>query len=419
MKKITTFHKAAFGITAFLLVGAVVGSTTFAQQKTPITIWWPQGDNERKALEQAIEDYKKVAPDVEIKPIWQAGSDDLQKLLVSYAGGDAPDLARMDSVYVPSLGTQGVFADLTKYGAGSLKANYFTPVWNANVLNNAVYGLPFDCSTLMLMYNPKLLAETKTRVPRTYDELIAAAKANTRDTNGDGKIDVWGYTVPNSALLSGWVQYQYVNWIWRLGGDVLSADGKKAVFNSPAAVKALEMLVAPSKSLKVAPDNAYYEQQFYSGSVAFMDMGPWALNGRQDKGFSYTPLPRLDPKIPTTTSLGSYSIGLFSTSKQPDAAYKFLRFFSSTPKYQVDFAQRTFLLSSLRAAYNDPRMKKAPWSTFQQTLPSARARPSTAVWPQIADFMAQAITNAFLGKDAQASLDEAVAKTNDVLAKQK
>ena len=413
MKKIQFTTKTVLSLTAMLIAGAILGSASVAQQKAVVTIWWPQGDNERKSLEQAVADYQKVEPNVEIKPVFQASSDDLQKLQVAYAGGSAPDIARIDSVYVPNLGNQGLFLDLNKYGAAALKSKFFTSVWNTNVLGDKTYGLPFDCSTLMLMYNKKLLTETKTKPPKTYEELIAAAKANTRET-ANGKI--WGYTVPNSPQVSGWVQYQFSNYIWRSGGDILSPDGKTAIYNSPAAVKALEKLIAPAREYKVAPENAFYQEQFVAGTVAFMDMGPWLINGLQDKGFDYVPLPTLEAGVPTTTSLGAYTLGVFSTSKQPEAAFKFAKFFTTTPKYMADFAKRTFLLPSLRASFNDPELKKAPWSTFRQTLPAARPRPSTAAWPQIADHMAAAIQAAFLGKDPKVALDEAVAKSNAALA---
>src|SRR5512135_1976168 len=55
-----------------------------------------------------------------------------------------------------------------------------------------MYQFPWKTNPLMMFYNKRLFREAGiTGVPRTYSEYMEAAQKVTRDTNGDGQIDVW------------------------------------------------------------------------------------------------------------------------------------------------------------------------------------------------------------------------------------
>lgn len=404
---------------ALVLFGILSGSAdVFA--KTRLVIWWAQGDAEKATLEAAISDFRKVDASIEIVPQWQTNSDDTQKLKIAYVGGNAPDIVRIDHVWVQALGYKRMFIDLAPLGANALKDKFFGPTWKANTYENKVFALPFDANTIALMYNKDLLAKTKTAVPKTYDELVATAKANTRDANGDGKTDAWGYTIPVAPGTSGWLQFQWLTWLWRLGGDVLNPQWTKATFNSPAGVKALNMMVGLVKKYKVVPDGAYYEGDFYDGSVALMDMGPWAMRGREDSHFAFAPLPVLDRKVGEVTGLGLYSLAITSGSKNPEAAFKFIKFLATTPKYSIIWSKGTYLMPSLKEAYNDPLFKTGYWSIFKNQLSTAKMRPGTPAWPQISGYISDAIQTVLAGKaTAEEALDRAAKLSNEALSQVK
>lgn len=405
---------------AVIIVSLLGCSSHGLAAKTRLIIWWPQGSTEKAVLQAAIADYAKVNPSVEIVPQWQPDSDDTQKLKIAYVGGNAPDIVRIDHVWVQALGYKRMFTDLVPYGANSVKNMFFDPTWQANTYKDKVFALPFDANVICLMYNNTLLKSTGTTVPTTYDELIAVGKANTRDINNDGKIDKWGYTIPVSAGGSGWLQFQWLTWLWRMGGEVLNDDWNRAVFNSPEGVKSLEMMIDVVKKHKIAPDGAYYEGDFYNGNVAMIDMGPWSMSGRDPKVFGFAPLPVLNPRVGEATGLGLYSLAITSSCKNPKAAYDFVKFVTTTPKYSAMWSKGTYLMPSLKTAYSDPLYRTGYWSVFMSQLPKAKMRPGTPAWPEIAGYISDAIQSVLAEKATAAeALNKAAELSNKALSKVK
>ncbi len=390
--------------------------------KTRITIWWPQGENESAVLKSAIEDFSKEYPEIEIVPAWQGQANYQDKFQISFVGGKGPDIVRLDHIWVQSFGYKRMLLDLNQFGVNEIKDKYFQGAWQANLYQDQVFALPFDANTIALMYNQELLNETATEVPTNLEELIAAAKQNTRDTDGDGQIDLWGYTIPNAPKNSGWMQFQFLFWVWRNGGEVLNQDWTEAVYNSKEAVEALQLLKDIGYKHKVAPVSAYYEDDFYNGGVAFLDMGCWHMGKITEEGrpFAYALLPELKPEIGSVSGLGLYSLAINSASKNPEAAYQFIKFLSASKKYQIMWAHKTNLLPSLKDGFDHHYFQTKDWQVFKEQMEHVKTRPGTPAWPEIQEHMSVAIQKVLLNKATpQEALDEAVAKSNKSLAKYK
>jgi len=61
---------------------------------------------------------------------------------------------------------------------------------------NEVWWMPYDYNFSVLFIRKDWFKEKNLTPPKTYDELMAAAKALTVDLNGDGKIDRYGIALP-------------------------------------------------------------------------------------------------------------------------------------------------------------------------------------------------------------------------------
>ncbi|MHB1483367.1 MAG: extracellular solute-binding protein [Saccharofermentanales bacterium] len=113
----------------------------------------------------------------------------------------APDLM-MISNYATDLIQREVFLDITGYLAKdrNIKTdNYYKPAIDAISDKNKIYGLPFTCSPLVLLYNQNLFEDSGVALPTSgwkWDDFRNAAKKLTKDTDGDGKIDQWGFNYP-------------------------------------------------------------------------------------------------------------------------------------------------------------------------------------------------------------------------------
>ena len=69
--------------------------------------------------------------------------------------------------------------------------------------------------------------------------------------------------------------------LWQAGGDLLSPDGTKSAFDSPAGLKATQLLhdmAVTDKSVYLDQGNGNYLNLFNSGKIAMLWTGPWDLS---------------------------------------------------------------------------------------------------------------------------------------------
>jgi multiple sugar transport system substrate-binding protein len=105
--------------------------------------------------------------------------------------------------------------------------------------------------------------------------VVDAAKKLTKDTKGDGKIDVWGFEFDQVSRL-----YQLQCLGESLGGPLVSPDGLKAegYLNSNEWIKAAQWYSDLFNKWKVSPKNVSPAESpvlFASGKVAMFVGGEW------------------------------------------------------------------------------------------------------------------------------------------------
>jgi len=86
-----------------------------------------------------------------------------------------------------------------------------------------------------------LLEQAGLDIPTTYDELLVAAEALTQDTNGDGRIDIYGWGSPAAANGATWLRFN--TFVYQNCGDYFDKEGN-LVFDNPNVLEALKKYVA-------------------------------------------------------------------------------------------------------------------------------------------------------------------------------
>lgn len=197
------------------------------------------------------------------------------------ATGPSPtyDIIIADDPWVPQLATVGALLDLkSPEVAGWTEAGYDWDDFNAAPLaagewDGKQYGVPLRSNMLMMFVNKSLYEQAGLPAPTsalTWDQYLEQAPKLVRDTNGDGKADVW-------AIDTYFVREPLTPTIWQTimnsnGGQLLDDKGQPA-FNGEAGVKALEI---HKKLLEYAPTGAVSHgfseslQAFRQGLVATM-----------------------------------------------------------------------------------------------------------------------------------------------------
>lgn len=170
-------------------------------------------------------------------------------------------------------------ADITRLAKGWQYWSSYNP-GIASIATDAasgkIYGVPQNGYALGIYYNRKMFNAAgldPDKPPMTWDDFRGYAKQLASSK-------VAGYAETSTGNQGGW---HFTNWIYTAGGDMQSADGTKATFNSDKGISVLQLL----KEMRFT-DNSMTKQQLFTqadtlqllatGKVAMVVMAPDQLN---------------------------------------------------------------------------------------------------------------------------------------------
>ena len=309
----------------------------------PITLtYWPAANppETRLAMRLAAQ-WNAEHPDVQVKvqPL-PAGRSSEEVLLAAIVAKATPDVSsNVSSALLARLvRAHGVVRlDDRVATAARLRERTTAPMLSSLRLpDGGIYAFPWKTNPEMLMYNVDLLAAAGVQPPRTHSELLAAFRKLTRDSDGDGRVDRWALW---ANLKTTWFErfYDfYPLYLASSGGRTLVSNGK-VVFDNEAAVAALELLRRGFAEGTLPRSNfAQGRDPFIDGTVAMKIIGPWfirELNELKVTGLRYdvTPVPSADgsPETDRFAFADLRSIAIFSTTRHPDAAARFVAYLTS------------------------------------------------------------------------------------------
>lgn len=236
-----------------------------------------------------------------------------EKVLTSIAAGTPPGVFLLDGIDVPAFVNRGIVLDLAPFTSRvGLSVDEFHPAMRELFAPGGhLWAFPKDFTPMVLYYNEDLFDAAGVAYPDsswTWRDFLAAARRLTRDTDGDGAVDQWGFAWPREF-------FYLQSWIWTGGGDLLSPDGRRATgfLDAPATVDALEWYLDLTREHGVAPRIEMFRRGlgqagrlFYSGRVAMMQSGHWntpTLLPYEERGelrFGVAPVPRAEGVPPVT-----------------------------------------------------------------------------------------------------------------------
>ncbi|WP_432193627.1 ABC transporter substrate-binding protein [Streptomyces sp. bgisy027] len=184
---------------------------------------------DRQFFEQDIASFEKANPDIDVVAHDAFPCQDPKTFDAKLAGGQMEDVFYTyftDARHVVDINQA---ADLTSY-VKELKS-YGTiqqQLRDIYTVDGKIYGIPRTGYSMGLIYNKKLFEKAgldPEKPPATWDELRAAAKRIAG--LGGGTVGYADYSAQNQG---GW---HFTAELYSQGGDVVSADGKKATVDTP------------------------------------------------------------------------------------------------------------------------------------------------------------------------------------------
>lgn len=247
-----------------------------------ITSWQSPEENAIDAVE--FRAFEAAHPGVQIvnDPV-SNNAEYREKVLTSIGAGSPPDVFLLDGIDVAAFASRDVVLDLAPFAqrVGVPLGLFFPQVVEPFRTQGKLLAFPKGFSPMVYYYNRALFTRAGLALPKngwTQDEFVAAVRALTRDTNGDGAVDQWG-TVLDRRL------YAWQAWVWSAGADVLTPDGRRATgaIDQTAAESTLTLLTdLPRRGFAPAPSASggalgYEQRLFYSGRLGLMTSGHWMI----------------------------------------------------------------------------------------------------------------------------------------------
>ena len=201
----------------------------------------------------------------------------------------------------------------------AVKKDFFPSVVETRIVDEKIYGVPFEVIPLAMYYSLKAFEEaglSESDIPQTWDQFLEIAH---KLTKGD-RFGCLFETAPGYYQTFTWYPF-----MWQGGGEIATPDGKHSAFASPATVQALKFCqdtihqnVAPRDVL--GNDAGDVVANLVSGFCAMQNLGIWGVSALRDnaKEFQYGvfPLP-LPPNGRQITSFGGWASSPMRRAKIP------------------------------------------------------------------------------------------------------
>ena len=350
-----------------------------AQQKVTVR-WWYHFDDPKATPDELIAAFEKTNPDIKIQAEnipWGGGGDYDTRLYTSLIAGNGPDTGMVKFNNLARLMEMNALLPLDKWiDTWAGKADISDDLWRLHTAPDGKrYYMPLQYVILYLYVRLDLLAKQNLKPPTNFDEFLSVAKAMTGGQQ-------WGFGLRGgSGGHDSWMPFAFGT----------GAKPVKGGFVSPAALAQNRYFIDLYRTHKVCPPSAptdAFLQVINNLKAGRTAMAIHHISTANDMaatfGDAITAVPV--PRGPAGTGFATYGDGsncVFSATKNPEAAWKWVSWLSEGPNnvaYNKAAGQMTVTKSG---AANWTMHPKRFVDATVNSLPIAGVLPNL---PQTADF---------------------------------
>lgn len=289
-------------------------------------------------LQPMIDAYQAKNPNVTISLINIPANEYQDKLSIMLAGGETADIISVKDIpgYAGMVNRKQLEPLSSYIKKDKVDLEQYSGVTDDITVNNELFALPFRSDIWILYYNKDLFDKAKVPYPTNDMTWAQYADLAKKVSGGFGTDRVYGTH----------------NHTWRSTVQLPTVqDGKNSIittdysFMKPYYEMVLKLQADKSEmdyaSLKVG--NIHYSGVFYNNQIAMLPMGSWFIStviakkktgeAKMNWGIVRYPHPT---GIPAGTTAGTItSLAVNKASKQKDAAWNFVKFFSGPEGAQI------------------------------------------------------------------------------------
>ena len=316
-----------------------------------LTVWaWDQ------TIKDVAAGFEKKYPNVKINLV-NAGTGDKQYTALQNAvaaGNGVPDVAQIEYYAVLQFALSKSLANISGYGATSLKSDFTPGPWNAVTPSGGVYGLPLDSGPMALFYNKEVFDKYGITVPTTWTEYVDAAR---KLHKANPKVYLTGDTGDAGFTTS---------MIWQAGGKPYTVDGTNVTINfadagSSKFATTWQPMITEKLVASIPPWSDQWFKALGDGTIASLPTGAW-MPGNLASGsaaasgkWRVAAMPQWDAGGNASAENGGSSLGVLDKSANKPLAYAFVKYASveegkdirikggAFPSTTADLTSQTFL----------------------------------------------------------------------------
>lgn len=290
---------------------------------------WQSNPNEKQVLEQVLNQFEIQHPHIKVKH--ETINDQYMDVIKTRLIGDAaPDVFYLDAFEAPLLMKYGVLEPLNSYINPEFNLNDFEPtLLKAFQLEDQIYGLPKDFSTLALFYNKKAFqAAGLNQAPQTWSELREVSQKLTLDQNRDGRKEQYGFGIAPE------LSRQYFM-MTAFGGRLIDRQENAAFFTSEN-LKGLQLIIEQYRKEQSSAQPSDVgastgSEMFGQGKAAMVIEGTWAIPYLQETfsqlEFATAEVPTVNDKKRTMAYTVAYVMN--KKTKHKEAAWKLIAYLTN------------------------------------------------------------------------------------------
>lgn len=369
-------------------------------------------------MNRLIADYEKANPGIDVRWVDVQFQAIEQKLLAAIAGRVPPDVVNLNVEFTVRIAEKGALLDMDGAIPAAQRAKYFDGLWAGSRFRGRSYGIPWYIAPPVLIYNTDLFQKAgldTAKPPATEEQMVNAARTIKQRAQAYGLMPL----IDGTRLMHRFREN---------GLPMLSADGKRAVFNTPAHVAYLQRLVDLFKQDYFPEDTlrrgfAGAVERYSAGQLGMLLVGPQFLLRIKES----------NPEVYAKTSVAPYPMGrgrvihaglmtltVPKTSKRRQEAVKFALYVTNDAN-QLQFSKQSVVFPSTRQAAVDPYFRQGgagpEWRARAIAVDELKfGRDLTVVVPnqsELYKIFREAVESAFFGKmSAKEALDWAVREWN-------
>ena len=397
-----------------------LASCSNAPAKTVLDVW--AMGREGEVIGQLIPEFERENPGIAVRVQQLPFSAAHEKLLTGFVGDATPDMAQLGNSWVPEFAALGALEPLDQRVAATPsipRADYFPGIWDSNIVDGTLYGVPWYVDTRLIFYRRDILKRAGfDHPPRDWAEwqrqMVAVKKL---------------VGAKNYAAFLPLNEYEPLEILGLQAPEPMVTDDARGNFRSAGFKRSLDFYLNTYRS-GLAPVAANTEisnvwDEFDRGFFSFSIPGPWQIGEFKrrlpaDRQHEWMTAPMPGPNGPGVSNAGGCSLVVFKRSKNKDAAWKLVEFLSR-PAIQVRFHALTGDLPPRQSVWRTPELANDPYSrAFAEQLTRAKATPKVPEWERIATELKLVSEKAAHGEltidQAAAELDK---RADEILAKRR